>query len=164
MYPPHFTAAVVAGHLRAKANFFATTVRPRASHLKGLDRTAFEPFGTQLFAVTSKPDGCTVRSFSRPSTVHNLPQTEPSGKRIQQERVIDLKHLLGSSFVVLGLALSGCQKGAAPPAAAGGGGMHAMPVQTVAVSLAPVPQSSEYVATVRSRRSANLQPQVDGQL
>ena len=39
-----------------------------------------------------------------------------------------------------------------------------MPVQTVAVSLAPVPQSSEYVATVKSRRSATLQPQVDGRL
>jgi RND family efflux transporter MFP subunit len=91
------------------------------------------------------------------------PEAEPAGKRIQQERVTDLKHLLGVGFVVLGLALCGCQKSAAP-AAAGGGGMHAMPVQTVAVSLAPVPQSSEYVATVRSRRSATLQPQVDGQL
>lgn len=39
-----------------------------------------------------------------------------------------------------------------------------MPVQTVAVSLAPVPQSSEYVATIKSRRSATLQPQVDGRL
>lgn len=42
--------------------------------------------------------------------------------------------------------------------------MRAMPVQTVAVSLAPVPQSSEYVATIKSRRSATLQPQVDGRL
>jgi len=42
--------------------------------------------------------------------------------------------------------------------------MRAMPVQTVAVSLAPVPLSSEYVATVKSRRSATLQPQVDGRL
>lgn len=42
--------------------------------------------------------------------------------------------------------------------------MHAMPVQTVAVSLAPVAQSSEYVATIKSRRSATLQPQVDGRL
>jgi RND family efflux transporter MFP subunit len=42
--------------------------------------------------------------------------------------------------------------------------MQAMPVQTVAVSLAPVPQSSEYVATIKSRRSATLQPQVDGRL
>jgi RND family efflux transporter MFP subunit len=39
-----------------------------------------------------------------------------------------------------------------------------MPVQTVAVTLAPVPQSSEYVATIKSRRSATLQPQVDGRL
>lgn len=42
--------------------------------------------------------------------------------------------------------------------------MQAMPVQTVAVSMAPVPQSSEYVATIKSRRSATLQPQVDGRL
>jgi len=40
--------------------------------------------------------------------------------------------------------------------------MQAMPVQTVAVSMAPVPQSSEYVATIKSRRSATLQPQVSG--
>jgi RND family efflux transporter MFP subunit len=43
-------------------------------------------------------------------------------------------------------------------------GMQGMPVQTVAVSLSPVPQSSEYVATIKSRRSATLQPQVDGRL
>ena len=42
--------------------------------------------------------------------------------------------------------------------------MQAMPVQTVAVSLAPVAQSSEYVATILSRRSATMQPQVSGRL
>jgi RND family efflux transporter MFP subunit len=42
--------------------------------------------------------------------------------------------------------------------------MQGMPVQTVAVTLAPVPQSSEYVATIKSRRSATLQPQVQGML
>jgi RND family efflux transporter MFP subunit len=42
--------------------------------------------------------------------------------------------------------------------------MQAMPVQTVAVTLAPVPQSSEYVATIKSRRSATLLPQVSGNL
>jgi RND family efflux transporter MFP subunit len=65
--------------------------------------------------------------------------------------------------VVLGLAIAGCEKKAAPPAAAAAG-MQAMPVQTVAVNMAPVPQSSEYVATIKSRRSATLQPQVDGRL
>ncbi|KAA6463390.1 efflux RND transporter periplasmic adaptor subunit [Acidobacteria bacterium AB60] len=39
-----------------------------------------------------------------------------------------------------------------------------MPVQTAVVSLSPVPQSTEYVATIKSRRSATLQPQVDGRL
>jgi RND family efflux transporter MFP subunit len=73
-----------------------------------------------------------------------------------------LNRTLSITFVVLGLALFGCQKKAAPPPAAAG--MQAMPVQTVAVSLAPVPQSSEYVATIKSRRSATLQPQVDGRL
>jgi RND family efflux transporter MFP subunit len=62
----------------------------------------------------------------------------------------------------MALALAGCQqKGAAP---AQGGSMQGMPVQTVAVALEPVPQSSEYVATIKSRRSATLQPQVDGRL
>lgn len=65
--------------------------------------------------------------------------------------------------LVFGLALSGCQKKSAPPAAQATG-MQAMPVQTVAVNMEPVPQSNEYVATIKSRRSATLQPQVDGRL
>jgi len=64
--------------------------------------------------------------------------------------------------VALGLVVSGCQqKQAAAPSRAG---MQAMPVKTVAVTLAPVAQSSEYVATIMSRRSATLQPQVSGRL
>jgi len=59
------------------------------------------------------------------------------------------------------VAASGCQKKPTAPAEAG---MQGMPVQTVAVSLVPVPQTSEYVATIKSRRSATLQPQVDGRL
>jgi RND family efflux transporter MFP subunit len=63
------------------------------------------------------------------------------------------------------MVLAGCQKkAAAPAAAAGGGGMQAMPVQTVAVQMSPVPQSSVYVATIKSRRSATLMPQVTGNL
>jgi RND family efflux transporter MFP subunit len=60
------------------------------------------------------------------------------------------------------LALAGCQK---KPAAQGGGpGMQALPVQTVTVSMEPVAQSTEYVATIKSRRSATMQPQVSGSL
>jgi len=65
-------------------------------------------------------------------------------------------------LVLVGLAAVGCEKKAAAPSA--GAGMQGMPVQTVAVTLSPVPQSSEYVATIKSRRSATLQPQVDGRL
>ena len=73
-----------------------------------------------------------------------------------------MKQILGiGCFVLLGLAVTGCEK---KPAAAAGAGMQAMPVQTVTVALQPVPQSSEYVATIKSRRSATMQPQVDGRL
>jgi RND family efflux transporter MFP subunit len=62
-------------------------------------------------------------------------------------------------LVLMGLAATGCREKAAPPRAA-----QAMPVQTVAVVLSPVAQSSDYVATIKSRRSATMQPQVDGRL
>jgi RND family efflux transporter MFP subunit len=61
-----------------------------------------------------------------------------------------------------GLLCAGCQK--QPVAAAGGAAMQGLPVQTVQVALAPVPQSSEYVSTIKSRRSATLMPQVSGNL
>lgn len=73
-----------------------------------------------------------------------------------------LNRILSISCLVLaGLAATGCQNKQAAPAA---GGMQGMPVQTVAVTLSPVAQSSEYVATIKSRRSATLLPQVSGLL
>jgi len=64
--------------------------------------------------------------------------------------------------LLLGLAVlstSGCSKTEAkqPPP-------HALPVSTKTIDLAQVPQSDEYVATIKSRRSATIQPQVDGSL
>ena len=73
-----------------------------------------------------------------------------------------LKRILGlSCLTLLGLAETGCNQ---KPAAPAGAGMQGMPVQTVAVTLSPVPQSSEYVATIKSRRSVTLMPQVNGLL
>jgi RND family efflux transporter MFP subunit len=43
-------------------------------------------------------------------------------------------------------------------------GMQALPVQTLTVAALPVPQTDEYVATIKSRRSATINPQVDGNL
>ncbi len=72
------------------------------------------------------------------------------------------QHLEG--FACLALAavlLAGCHTKQAAPA---GPAMRGLPVQTATVSLEPVPQSSEYVSTIKSRRSATLQPQVSGNL
>ncbi len=54
---------------------------------------------------------------------------------------------------------SGCSKSEAKQPAA-----QALPVKTQTINLAPVPRLDEYVATVKSRRSASIQPQVDGSL
>ncbi len=53
----------------------------------------------------------------------------------------------------------GC-KPAAPPAAA----PQAMPVMVAPVSLTSVPNADTYVATVKSRRSASISPQIDGNI
>lgn len=42
--------------------------------------------------------------------------------------------------------------------------MQAMPVKTMPIAMAPVAQSDEYVATIKSRRSATINPQVEGNL
>ena len=39
-----------------------------------------------------------------------------------------------------------------------------MPVQTEIIAAAPVPEYDEYVSTIKSRRSATINPQVDGNL
>ena len=57
------------------------------------------------------------------------------------------------------LMLQGCGKAAAPVAAP-----QAMPVQVSSVTLDPVPSTDTYVATIKSRRSSTMQPQVDGNL
>jgi RND family efflux transporter MFP subunit len=58
--------------------------------------------------------------------------------------------------------VSGCKPSA--PAASAQPAMQAFPVQTQSVALAPVEQSSDFVATIKSRRSVTLMPQVDGNL
>jgi RND family efflux transporter MFP subunit len=74
--------------------------------------------------------------------------------------MIDLKKFsvaLMMAFVVL--LTSGCNNTEAKQPAP-----QPLPVKTQTISLAPVPRVDEYVATVKSRRSASIQPQVDGSL
>jgi RND family efflux transporter MFP subunit len=58
-------------------------------------------------------------------------------------------------------AAAGCNNAQPQPAAQG---FQAMPVQTITVAAAQVPQTDEYEATIKSRRSATINPQVDGNL
>ncbi len=74
-------------------------------------------------------------------------------------------NLHASKFVLLGtlsvgalFLTAGCNRTQAAPAPA----QQAMPVKVEQINLEPVPRTSEYVATIKSRRSANIQPQVDG--
>lgn len=68
-----------------------------------------------------------------------------------------------AAFAALASALFawGCSKPAASVAAAP---VQALPVQTVTITASPVPKSDEYTATIKSRRSATLSPQVDGNI
>jgi RND family efflux transporter MFP subunit len=71
------------------------------------------------------------------------------------------RYFLFVSFILVGLAATGCQKKPAAPARPA---MQGLPVQTVMVAMQPVPQANEYVATIKSRRSATMSPQVSGQI
>jgi RND family efflux transporter MFP subunit len=77
--------------------------------------------------------------------------------------VADLKKLTLVLFAVMMvfavLASSGCSDTQAKPPAA-----QPLPVKMETINLTPVPRVDEYVATVKSRRSASIQPQVDGSL
>lgn len=64
------------------------------------------------------------------------------------------------SVVAVALLFStGCAKTEAKQPAA-----QPLPVKVETVDLSPVPRTDEYVATIKSRRSASIQPQVDGML
>ncbi len=66
---------------------------------------------------------------------------------------------LAAWSVAVLLALAGCKPATPPPAAP-----QAMPVMVAPVALTSVPNADTYVATVKSRRSASLSPQIDGNM
>jgi RND family efflux transporter MFP subunit len=75
---------------------------------------------------------------------------------------IDVKIHALLALPLLLVAALGCNK--SQPQQQPGAGMQALPVQTLTVAAVPVPQADEYVATIKSRRSATINPQVDGNL
>jgi RND family efflux transporter MFP subunit len=74
-------------------------------------------------------------------------------------RVRDLR----IAVLLLGVALlSACSDGGAAASPPGGPAMMAMGVEATTLSPKPVERTTEYVATVKSRRSTTIQPQVEG--
>ncbi|MBX7187914.1 MAG: efflux RND transporter periplasmic adaptor subunit [Vicinamibacteria bacterium] len=67
----------------------------------------------------------------------------------------------GRTWILGGLFLAAC--GGAPQGPGGpGGGMPPMAVEIVTLAPRPVEQTTEFVATLKSRRSSTIQPQVEG--
>ncbi len=64
--------------------------------------------------------------------------------------------------------LAGCGGGGAPEGGQAGGppggGMPPMPVEVITLANKPVEQTSEFVASLKSRRSSTIQPQAEGHL
>jgi RND family efflux transporter MFP subunit len=83
--------------------------------------------------------------------------------RINIKRVFAL-----SSAVALSAALAACRGGAPPgggpggPGGSGGGAMPPTGVEAVTLAEKPVERSSEFIATLKSRQSTTIQPQVEG--
>src|SRR6266850_2053606 len=70
--------------------------------------------------------------------------------------------LLLCAVVVAAACGGGNSEQAGAGAAGGRGAFPAMDVKTLTIAPKPIPQTSEFVATIRSLRSTNIQPQVEG--
>jgi RND family efflux transporter MFP subunit len=73
--------------------------------------------------------------------------------------IVNSRRILPLLVCAAACLVAGCKP--APPAPPP---PQAMPVQVAPVTLSPVPSSDTYVSTIKSRRSATMQPQVDGNL
>jgi RND family efflux transporter MFP subunit len=73
--------------------------------------------------------------------------------------IVNTRRILPLFVCAAACLIAGCKDAPPPPPPP-----QAMPVQVAPVTLSPVPSSDTYVATIKSRRSATMQPQVDGNL
>jgi RND family efflux transporter MFP subunit len=73
--------------------------------------------------------------------------------------IVSSRRVLPITVCAVALVIAGCKPAAPPPPPP-----QAMPVQVSPVTLSPVGNSDTYVATIKSRRSSTMQPQVDGNL
>ena len=69
---------------------------------------------------------------------------------------------VAATVFLYAFVLTGCGGGAASGGGPPGGAMPPMGVEVVTLAAKPVERTNEYVATVKSRRSTTIQPQVEG--
>ena len=72
---------------------------------------------------------------------------------------VNTRRVLPSLIVAATCLVAGCKPAPLPPPPP-----QAMPVKVAPVTLSPVPSSDTYVSTIKGRRSATMQPQVEGNL
>jgi RND family efflux transporter MFP subunit len=73
--------------------------------------------------------------------------------------IVNTRRVLPLFACAAACLVAGCKPAPPPPPPP-----QAMPVQVAPVTLSPVPNSDTYVATIKSRRSSTMQPQVNGNL
>jgi RND family efflux transporter MFP subunit len=86
------------------------------------------------------------------TTTHTLPRTRA---------MFALSSAIGLAAVITACSGGGAP-GAGPGGPPGGGGPPAMGVDVVTVQEKPVERTSEFIATLKSRQSTTIQPQVEG--
>jgi RND family efflux transporter MFP subunit len=75
---------------------------------------------------------------------------------------ISIRQWSGAALLAATLATAACGGGDAAGAGGPPGGMPPMGVEAVTLESKPVERTNDYVATVKSRRSTTIQPQVEG--
>ena len=73
-----------------------------------------------------------------------------------------VRHLCVLAVLAAAAVVSACNNGGEAAGPPGGGPPMAMGVEAITLAPKPVERTSEYVATVKSRRSTTIQPQVEG--
>lgn len=86
----------------------------------------------------------------------------PTARFVRDTRLRFALCSLVAAITIISVACGrGGQQGQAGPGGPGGG-MPPMPVDIVTLTAKPVEQTTEFVASLKSRRSATIQPQVEG--
>ena len=86
-----------------------------------------------------------------------------TGKSIYIHRSVGIA-VVTAGLMALTAYAGGCGKTSAGGEAGAGAGMQAMPVQVLVAKAQKIPDTTEYLSILKSRHSATINPQVEGQI